>query len=358
MFGLRTTYKKLFVHQWSAQLKEYVTELVWSKEGYLAACSAAGEVILLKPNQKESVEILSPSTPLEQSIDCLEFSADGKYLAAGGQDGKLRIWQVKPELELIETLDTQNKWITCLHWHPKLNQVAFTLGRYVQIWDVITKEIVISLPFESSSVLDLAWHPQGDYLAIAGDREVKVWSCSAWNDDPEMLDLPAACLGVSWSPNGEYLAASSLDLSVFVWQWGNLSPWRMQGFGGKVRNLSWSTPTVGTAPLLAVSSVDGIVIWQKQAEDEQGWTPKGLRLHEGVIQGLKFQPKSLLLASVAEDGWLILWQKAKKPVQWLEGVSEGFSGLAWHPNGNYLAAAGQNGELLVWVASESGKGFG
>lgn len=370
MFGLKTTYKKLLVPKWAGQLGEYVTKLAWSIDGYLAASSAAGEVLLLGINQADPIPILLPSDTAEQSIDCLGFSGDGQFLAAGGLDGKVRIWQLVPELRQIETLNNKNKWIDCLHWHPTNKQVAFSLGRYVQIWDAAKSEVVANLPFESSSVLDLAWHPQGHYLAIAGDREIKVWSASNWDNDPEILDLPAAGLAVAWSPKGEYLAASSLDQAVFVWQWGNGDPWIMNGFAGKIRNLTWSTaspaldriprsePIVGTTPLLAVSSVEGIVIWQKQAYDEQGWKPRGLSLHEGVIQGLAFQPNSLLLASAAEDGWLLLWEKAKKPVQWLEGVSEGFSCLAWHPKGDHLAGAGQNGELLVWSASMRGKGFG
>ncbi|MEM7594399.1 MAG: WD40 repeat domain-containing protein, partial [Cyanobacteria bacterium P01_A01_bin.83] len=32
--------------------------------------------------------------------------------------------------------------------------------------------------------------------------------------------------------------------------------------------------------------------------------------------------------------------------------------LAWHPRGKYLAAGGQNGELIIWQQSLAGKGFG
>jgi G3E family GTPase len=45
-------------------------------------------------------------------------------------------------------------------------------------------------------------------------------------------------------------------------------------------------------------------------------------------------------AIAAEDGWVCLWQKATQAAQILEGAKDGFSTLAWSPQGKYLAAGG------------------
>lgn len=107
----------------------------------------------------------------------------------------------------------------------------------------------------------------------------------------------------------------------------------------------------------AASSVEGIAVWTKANRDEEGWNAKILTQHVGIVQGLAFQPNSLLLASAAEDGWLCLWQKAKELGQILEDTTSGFSSLAWHPLGELLAAGGQDGELMIWQQSSRGKGF-
>jgi WD40 repeat protein len=60
-----------------------------------------------------------------------------------------------------------------------------------------------------------------------------------------------------------------------------------------------------------------------------------------VINAIAFAPNSLLLASAATDGWLCLWNKAKQVYQILTGVTDGFSTLAWHPQGKFLAAGGE-----------------
>jgi WD40 repeat protein len=132
-----------------------------------------------------------------------------------------------------------------------------------------------------------------------------------------------------------------------VLDWGNPHPWLMRGFPGKIRHLAWSNSLSSNTPLLAASSVEGVVVWTKGKDDREGWNARVLDLHNGIVRGLAFQPNSLLLASAGDDGCLYLWEKAKRVGQIFNGA-EGFSCLAWHPSGEQLAAGGQQGELLVW----------
>ncbi len=86
MQGLKTSQKNLFNPQWQGTLSDYVTAVAWLPSGQLAASSAAGEVVLWT---QEALTPLQAGT--EQSIDCLAFSQDGQFLAAGGQDGRVKI---------------------------------------------------------------------------------------------------------------------------------------------------------------------------------------------------------------------------------------------------------------------------
>lgn len=174
MFGVGERSKILYQQEWQGNLSEYVTQVAWSSNGLLAASSAAGEVVLW---QNDSLINLLPADLA--SIDCLAFSNDGKFLAAGGQDGKVRVWSIldyplsQGGLGEIYALDNAPSWIDKLAWSPSGNQLAFSLGRYVQIWDADTQTVVTTLPFSNSSVLDLAWQPNGENIAIAVMVELK-----------------------------------------------------------------------------------------------------------------------------------------------------------------------------------------
>ncbi|MEO1621044.1 MAG: hypothetical protein AAFU53_08410, partial [Cyanobacteria bacterium J06632_3] len=167
---------------WQGQLQDYVTAMAWSPDGaLLAIASGAGEVTLLNIPKKQTI-VIEPSGA--GSIDCIGFSYDGQFLAAGGQNGQVKVWWLSTDLTtgsqtdvtqpvLVKLLEHARTWVEHLAWSPVRNELAFSLGRYVQVWDMTREELVTTLPFESSSVLDLAWHPDGEHLALSGHLAVK-----------------------------------------------------------------------------------------------------------------------------------------------------------------------------------------
>lgn len=349
-----TVNSQQFALHWRKTLADYITAIAWTPDGQnLVASNAAGEVILR--DSAGNLTTLQPSNGV--SVDCITFSRDGQFLAAGGQDGRVRIWH-SPELELVATLENATAWVDKLAWSPTSNQLAISIGRYVQVWDADTRETAITLNFDNSSVLGIDWHPDGQDLAIAGYQAVKIWQIQDWNDDPYVLEVPSASVAIAWSPDGKYLASGNMDRTITVLEWKNPYPWVMRGFPGKIRQLAWSqAKTQLDIPLLASSSVEGIVVWEKQVDESLGWEGRVLQQHTDTVQAIAFEPHSFLLASAAADGWLCLWQKAKRLVQRINNAGDGFSCLAWHPQGEKIAAGTEKGELLIWAKTTSGQGF-
>lgn len=325
-------------------LSDYVTALAWSSDGQtLAASSAAGEVVLW---QSDQLAWLQPAT--EESIDCLSFSCKGQFLAVGGQNGIVKIWQRQLErLNLVATLNNAPVWIDRLAWSPVEPLLAIGVGRQIKLWDGVTKTISHVLNFALSSVLGIAWHPQGQFLVVSGHGGVKIWQRDNWETEPDLLKVPGASLCAAWSGDGKYLASGNFDRTLAVLEWGNPPPWLMGGFPGKVSHIAWSEPKSEQAsPWLASACLEAIAVWHFDSTRDT-WSSHVLEKHQGFIQALAFQPGTNLLASVADDGCLYLWQNATETRQTITG-SAGFSTLAWHPTGQFLAVGGQEGELLIW----------
>jgi WD40 repeat protein len=357
---MKTTNSQNFDLEWRSALSDYVTAINWSADGkILAVSSAIGEVKLRLGN-----ELINLQSDTGKSVDGLAFSGDGKFLAAGGQDGEVRVWDTHTQQTII-TLENAPNWVDKLAWCPQKNLLAFSLGKYVQIWDADAKELVVTLNFDNSSVLSLDWSHDGNYLAIAGYQGVKIWQFPHWDEDPYFFSVPSASLAVTWSRNGKYIASGNMDKTICVLETGCIAdgrqaePWLMHGFPGKIRHLAWSnTTTSPNEPLLASSSVEGVVVWEHQDDKSLGWDATVLNGHSETVEAIAFAPHSLMLASAAADGCVCLWKQAKHLSQILQGASAGFSCLAWHPEGDKLAAGGHHGELLVWKQSLRGKGFG
>jgi WD40 repeat protein len=358
--SLKTKIQDEFEQTWEGMLSDYVTAIAWSPQGkILAASSAAGEVVLYHSTEEQIAKYLVKylQTSDGESINSLVFSKDGQFLAAGGQNGQVKIWRLQSdEAELITVLENNRTWVDRMVWSPTKNQLAFSCGRYVQVWDADTGYIETTLNFDTSSVQDITWHPNGESLAIAGYQSIKIWMAENWDDDPSPIQVDSTSLVILWSTDGKYIASGNMDRSITVLEWNDPNPWVMRGFPGKIRNLAWSnTPTKSGAPLLAASSVEGIVVWEKNADN---WDSRVLPRHEGNVLSIQFQPNTHLLASASEDGSVCLWNQSKRLLQVLYGANNGFSCLSWHPHESKLAAGGKNGELIIWSKGSRGQGFG
>jgi len=334
-------------------LQEYITALAYSPDGtFLATGTAGGELILYR--QQESIKLLGIT---EQSLDCLAFSPDGNYLAAAGQDGHLRVWQMTDQ-QLIIDLDQSPRWIEHLDWSRDGKSLAFSNGRYVQVWDVAADQVITTLNFGESSVLGIAWHPTADLLAIAGYQGVKIWQATDWDEDPYHLNIPSATQVIRWSAEGKYLAAGNFDQTLVVLEWGNENPWVMQGFPGKVRSIDWSPINAkNDAPLITCASAEGIIVWEKESGKQTGWSGRVLEGHLAKVTNVAFQPHTTLLASGGADGQVCIWNKAHKLGQSLPGGKLEISCLAWHPQGTEIAAGTDEGQLLIWNQTTEGQGF-
>ena len=356
MSGLKAKIQGEFEQHWRGMLSDYVTALAWSPEGkILAASSASGEVVLY--HGEKTKQVVSLQTESGESVDCLVFSRDGQFLAAGGQNGQVKIWRLQENNpELVCILGNKRDWIDRMAWSPRKNQLAFSLGQIVQVWNAELGDIETTLNFGNSSVLDITWHPNGESLAVAGYQGAKIWMVENWDDEPCLLPVDSASLAIAWSPDGKYIASGNMERTITVLEWNNPIPWVMQGFPGKIRCLGWSdTPTKSGAPLLAASSVEGIAVWEKDGSE---WDVRILSKHEDVVQSLQFQPNSYLLASAGADGRVCLWNKGRKLTQFLDGADGGLSCLSWHPQGYQFAVGGNLGELIIWSKGMRGQGFG
>ncbi|MEM9163863.1 MAG: WD40 repeat domain-containing protein [Cyanobacteria bacterium P01_F01_bin.4] len=354
---------KAFGAHWQGGLSDYITALDWSPDGgLLAVSSAKGEVLLWSEDQQISLlsgkSAQTASEVSHQAINCLGFSAGGRYLAAAGQQGKVAIWSMQSlghsGTQPVITLKNPNCWVDRLVWHPTEPWLAFGAGSQVQVWNIAREQLLTAQDFAASSVLGLAWHPQGTLLAVSGHSGIKVWRSDDWDAEPECTEVPGASVAVAWSLDGQYLASGNLDRTLTVVAWDKPPPWLMQGFPGKVRQVVWSPPVAGQAAAIAAACSDGITIWRRQGN---AWESQVLQQHRRTVVAIAFHPTRPLLASAAQDGQVCLWQNAKSLQQTLKGVSQGFSALAWHPQGNYLAAGGDQGELIIWAPSNRGKGF-
>jgi WD40 repeat protein len=342
--------------QWQGQLSDLVTVVAWSPiDCNWVVSSAAGEIRwiehsiasnLVQAGDPRELVLLEPTG---NAIDNLGFSADGRWLAAGGQTGQVFIWQCQLDRsppQLVHTLNF-DPWIDRLVWHPSRPELAIGCGARVQIWDAASARELTSWSGDRFSVFDLAWHPSGHELAVAGYKGVEIWSTTAPVALSYKLAVDTASIQLAWSPDGRYLAAGNLDRSLTIFDWQHPDdPWILQGCPGKIRQLVWLTHT--ERPCLAVATGDAIVLWDLGGED---WTGQLLAGHQGVVTSIAAHSDLPLLISAANDGSACLWSAQGEIEQIITNVLSGFTTLAWQQHQICLATGSQRGEIALWSNS-------
>ncbi len=161
----------------------------------------------------------------ERQLFRAQFSPDGKFIAAGGQDKLVHVWELENDRK--NTLNAHKTWVASLAFHPK-GQHLFTadyLG-IIHCWNYQEDgKPQWTIPnADQNNVRALAFTPDGKYLVSGGDDAIiKVWDPTNGKPITQLKGHTECIFSLTISPDGKYLVSGDLLGSVRQW---NISDWK------------------------------------------------------------------------------------------------------------------------------------
>lgn len=149
------------------------------------------------------------------------FSPDGKLLATGAEDRRIRVWDIETR-RIRCSFDGHEQDIYSLDFAKNGRIIASGSGdKTVRLWDIETRAQIMVLSIEDG-VTTVAMSPDGRFVAAGSlDKSVRVWDCSS-GYLIERLEGGAghkdSVYSVAFSPSGRELVSGSLDKTIKMWE--------------------------------------------------------------------------------------------------------------------------------------------
>ncbi|XVV17461.1 hypothetical protein ACQP2X_24690 [Actinoplanes sp. CA-131856] len=342
--------------------------------------------------------VLEHWTPQEPDwVTSAAYSRDGRWLVAGGNDGRVRVWLAdrmgnRPVAELLGhrgavltvAFDRRDPW----------RVVSASADGTARVWQLPSRTVLAGA---QGWVLAAGHSPDGRHIVTAEEdghlrvydtkgTRLKEWTVTYGNDQlntalftPDGDRIVSSSVGsdrpqvTMWqsgpavpplqrgehllkslavSPDGATVAAGDANNQVIVWDLGT---------GKIVRRLGAADPNLavlGVAYLdggttVAAAGTDGTVRLFGPDHDKPVRTLG--RAGSSPLRAMTVSRDGRLLLTGSEDHKLHLWRLADGSVREFDGPDSTIGGLAFNADASLLAASAADGAVHVWRTGDPGR---
>jgi WD40 repeat protein len=241
-----------------------VEAMAYSPDGKTLATGSFREVVLWDPGEGTIRQRL---TGFADRVVTLDYSRDGRYLAAGGgaptEDGEIKVFEADTGKLVIAVKEGHSDTVFGVCFSPDSKLLATAAAdKFVKVFEIPSGKLLKSFEGHTHHVLDVGWTPDGKRLVSAGaDSMVKVWDYEKGEKVRDIRGHKDQVTRLTFVGKKSQFLTAGGDATVRLWNAEN---------GGSVRQFGESKDFV----YAVAASADGSVV---AAGGEEGV----VRLYDG-----------------------------------------------------------------------------
>lgn len=305
----------------------------------------------------------------EQSIFAVDFAADGLWMATGGGDGAVRLWNLADRSQGLTAspfvLRGHNQALKAVEISPDNVWVGTGDGNgEVRLWQLQSADPVVNsfvLEAHNAPITTLKFSPDSRWLATADTAgQLYLWSLSSSRPNLVPIPLPKhtqAIRQLQFLPDEQTLISGGADGLVLVWSLSDPAapPRQLKTPAGEVHSLTippGANPNgwlvVGMSRPTPGRDVRDYPLALYPLSDLEA-APHLLNGHTAEIRTLAITPDENRLISGGADGRVLVWdlrhlEAEPYALHYPDGVLE----LLVTPNNQWLFVAGYSIDIFVW----------
>lgn len=283
-----------------------------------------------------------------KEVGTLSFSADGRWLASGGADNSLKIWDVQAG-RLKKSLDGLGDAAHAVKFLADGRTVAVVcLDNTVAYWDSEAAALRNRVTAFTNNLWTIVLGPDGRTLATGGaDRKVvRLVEASSGEVRRQLPAHSSWVRSADFSPDGKWLAVTCFDDSLHLWDLAAMTAkWSIPWKGNATEAVAFS----GDGGRLAVGAESRLARVLNGANGQVLHTLTG---HSGEVKACALSRDGRLVATGGTDKSVRIWNAADGVLlQTLAGHADTVAALSFSLDGHILASAGADQMVKLWSLS-------
>eukprot|EP00095_Tigriopus_kingsejongensis_P002063 snap_masked-scaffold177_size283923-processed-gene-0.10 protein:Tk02063 transcript:snap_masked-scaffold177_size283923-processed-gene-0.10-mRNA-1 annotation:"AGAP002114-PA" len=198
-----------------------VGALAWN--GDMLSSSSGDRLILQRDIRTPSVAPERRLAGHQQEVCGLKWSPDNQYLASGGNDSKLFVWNLSSDQPVHAYTEHKAAAVKAIAWSPHhhglLASGGGTADRRIRFWNTLTGQPMQSVD-TGSQVCNLAWSKHASELVSThgfSENQILVWKYPSLVQVAKLTGHSYRVLYLAMSPDGEAIVTEAGDETLRFW---------------------------------------------------------------------------------------------------------------------------------------------